>query len=475
MLRTGQATLISDCQQALGQVLKAGPAGVRTATQDKYDVAMAIHKLWHSLTISDNPMWVEGHGTSQLSEEQQMNMEAHQLAISRLRSKTTPTKPREVILSQIATVVNNNKIVPSSLPQQIITNMHYKPIKDKIMKDKDWSQPAFDLVAWENFHAAFLSIPWSHCISITKLCQGLWNTNAQNERFYGQPNASPFCHEGQETLTHFFSCQHANALQARLIALLTYRATLTAKRTPALLVEVLVKGVTEVLSPGSVATSEEMDHTRSATQEAVVEQSQRLGWLSFLQGYTSKKWQTAFQSCAPGKTSKQSGAAWMKGLVLANWNYGKSIWDSRNAEVHGMGNTLSESKMATLLKRRIRELYLKYDKDKYCVPYTRTYLFDRPLLVTQQLLRDNMQCWIHSRLKRLLQCNSVESNCMQTSAELSWRNFRARVHPERPQPNPAAVFLLLNPLPLTQCPGLVRATDMAQPAKPLHKSTKAKV
>jgi len=55
-----------------------------------------------------------------------------------------------------------------------------------------------------------------------------------------------------------------------------------------------------------------------------------------------------------------------------------------------------EGRTITTLKHRIRELYLMFQKDKYCVPYTRTHVFDRPLLILQQLLRENMQCWIRS-------------------------------------------------------------------------------
>jgi hypothetical protein len=77
-------TIISDCQRALRHALNEGPAGVRTAMQDEYDVTLAIHQLKTQLKLRIKPMWVESHCTSDLSEEQMLNMEAHQLAISRL-------------------------------------------------------------------------------------------------------------------------------------------------------------------------------------------------------------------------------------------------------------------------------------------------------------------------------------------------------------------------------------------------------
>jgi hypothetical protein len=112
------------------------------------------------------------------------------------------------------------------------------------------------------------------------------------------------------------------------------------------------------------------------------------------QGYISRKWMSRYQ--ASMSRSTQDSQTWAKHLILANWTFSKSIWASRNAVAHGRGTVETEGKLITMLKRKIRELYLTFEKDKYCVPYTRTPLFDRPLLVLQQLPRENMQCWIWS-------------------------------------------------------------------------------
>jgi hypothetical protein len=45
----GSATLICDCQQALRRALKTGPAGIKTATQDEYDLILYIHQLYNQL------------------------------------------------------------------------------------------------------------------------------------------------------------------------------------------------------------------------------------------------------------------------------------------------------------------------------------------------------------------------------------------------------------------------------------------
>jgi hypothetical protein len=112
-------------------------------------------------------MWVESPCTSDLSEEQMLNMEAHPLAISRLKSAPNSAWASGDLLSQIVTVLSKEKIITAGLPQQILINIHYEPLRDKILKDKGWDQMTFDLVDWVSFHKAIISVPRSHRVSIT--------------------------------------------------------------------------------------------------------------------------------------------------------------------------------------------------------------------------------------------------------------------------------------------------------------------
>jgi len=134
----GSVTIVSDCQWALRQALTGGPAGVKTATQDEYDVILAIHHVQSQLTIQINLMWVESHCTSDLSEEQQLNMEAYQLAISRLKSSSHQTLVKGEPLSLTLTVLHEDNIITAGLPQQILTNIHYDPLCKKILKGVDY-------------------------------------------------------------------------------------------------------------------------------------------------------------------------------------------------------------------------------------------------------------------------------------------------------------------------------------------------
>jgi hypothetical protein len=235
-------------------------------------------------------------------------------------------------------------------------------------------------------------VPRSHRVSITKLSQGLWNTNVQNGKFYGHLNTCPYCHTEKETIQHIFVCDHKIAQQERDTALTTYKVTLISKRTPPQLVDTIVAGITIGITQSLPRNSDHPALAHSAGRK----QGDTLGWVTFLQGHISQKWKDNFRASISGKTSVQDSHTWAKNLILANWAYSKSIWASRNAVVHGRGAMETEGRTIATLKRSIRELYLMFQKDKYCVPYTRTHLFARPLLILQQLPKENMQCWIRS-------------------------------------------------------------------------------
>jgi glutaredoxin-related protein len=48
--------VVRDSQKALKQALKEGTIGVKTATQDEYDLVLAIQDIWRSLSIRVTPL-----------------------------------------------------------------------------------------------------------------------------------------------------------------------------------------------------------------------------------------------------------------------------------------------------------------------------------------------------------------------------------------------------------------------------------
>jgi hypothetical protein len=202
----------------------------------------------------------------------------------------------------------------------------------------------------------------------------------------------------EETLTHIFSCQRETAQQTRRSALTTYRTTLVAKGTPPDLLEIIIKGITEGVA-SKTQTEFHQTSVTVTTDTGVLEQSKHIGWVTFLQGFISEKWKAHAYTPEGKQTgqrnfSSRAAGTWAKAIIKANWQYSKTLWTARNAVIHSKDASSTDAKVITTLKRRIRELYNMYNKDKYCVQYTRAYLFDKPLLILQQMQQSSMDNWV---------------------------------------------------------------------------------
>jgi hypothetical protein len=247
-ITSGKATMICDSQSALRNAFKTGPIGVKSTTQDEYDILLEILNLRRTLRTYVTPAWIESTKTMMhLTVEQQINADAHKQAMKRLQDddQTNMIDLTAILENQTVSVFSNGNIITTSLPQQIITNMHYEPLKDKLKKDNECSDTIFNMVDWHNFHSAIHNYPRAHRISLSKLSHGLWNINAQNHKYYGVPNTCPLCKIAAETLDHVFHCSALTAQEHRETELSQYKAKFQKIKTPPEIKSLILAGITQ--------------------------------------------------------------------------------------------------------------------------------------------------------------------------------------------------------------------------------------
>jgi len=80
--------------------------------------------------------------------------------------------------------------------------------------DNKWSDKTFSTIDWGAYQAAISSLPRTLKVSITKLSYELWNTNHQNEKYYGTSSKCPWC-TAPEYLHHVFHCQSDGAVEVK--------------------------------------------------------------------------------------------------------------------------------------------------------------------------------------------------------------------------------------------------------------------
>jgi hypothetical protein len=118
------------------------------------------------------------------------------------------------LITTIISLLHNGQQVQEGLRQTITEAHHKEALKEKLKKDNQWDDYTLSMVAWADFHSALQLIPRSHRVSIAKLSHQLWNTNKQNNRYYGAVDKCPICLTESESIQHVHNCQHKLAVEA---------------------------------------------------------------------------------------------------------------------------------------------------------------------------------------------------------------------------------------------------------------------
>jgi hypothetical protein len=160
--------------------------------------------------------------------------------------------------------------------------------------------------------------------------------------------------------------------------------------------------------------------------QAIEEQS-ILGWLHALQGHLSRRWRLAVLSALPTtlKTRNDVATNWAKKVISSLWTFSFSVWDFRNAMVHGRTSQKSEGKGLKQLKTQIRDFYKSFSIDPHLVPQSRSYLFDRPIQITLQLQQQQLQSWVESVREAIATRESRHEVHLKKQQDIMRRFFRA--------------------------------------------------
>ncbi len=120
--------------------------------------------------------------------------------------------------SHVISIAHGHNILKAHLDKTIKQQCHLDALKQMIIKDNCWTDNQFN----KNIHYKRLcSTSCSHRVSIMKLGHQLWNTNAQNRKFYGHSDLCPLCNQHMEDFEHIFICQSQHAVENCNMALLT--------------------------------------------------------------------------------------------------------------------------------------------------------------------------------------------------------------------------------------------------------------
>jgi hypothetical protein len=172
---------------------------------------MEIKSVISKLKTKVIPTWVKEHyeGEDDDQTEYNLNCLSHSDAVNHRRHPPPflhCTALHHFLQSHIITAYHSGDMVTSQMPHLIQKIIHYQPLKDKSIKDKKWTGTTFAMVDWHAYHRALHHLPRCGRILVIKLSNHLWNTNLQNNKYYGISAVCPHCSTQKETFTHVFYC-----------------------------------------------------------------------------------------------------------------------------------------------------------------------------------------------------------------------------------------------------------------------------
>jgi hypothetical protein len=181
----------------------------------------------------------------------------------------------------------------------------------------------------------------------------------------------------------------------------------------------LIDALTSWIGPSSTPPRS----SQYTISKALSKQTQ-IGWENILRGRISNQWRGAIQTPIPSKDKKRAAKALSctAKVIIALWDYAFTIWEARNAAIHGQTETSTTSKAIKQLQKLAKDLYVQHDRDPHLVPSSCSYLFDKPLLVTQQLPTNSLRCWISS-VSEAIKTRQFRENLQHTKQRKLMQRF----------------------------------------------------
>jgi len=327
----------------------------------------------------------------------------HQDSLSPLPPQPYISPPNDAV-----TLYYQGKLLVSRVVPTLCFSLYSEALKKTVCKQERWTEVQFDSVDWPALEQALLSTWSCKRISYTKLSNKLFNTNAQNKKFYGESDLCPCCQLLSETIQHMLTCQAPDVVQFHTQQQGILWTNLALINTPSSLTDIIKLGVNFQDTPSTSPHSTPQETDLSAAFNSQL----TLGWEAFLRGRISKQWQVAF---ARGHGPSKQTLKWAGKLVALLLHYSQQLWTFRCGVVHGQTKEKSRQKQRAQSLQQVQAAYDEYHRDPFHIPSPWWRLFLRPLPSFSLSNRDTISCWLRSYSEAVQQQNLEEVKLQQQS------------------------------------------------------------
>jgi hypothetical protein len=198
-------------------------------------------------------------------------------------------------------------------------------------------------------------------------------------------------------MNHLLTCKDKEAEKHRNEQLLKLTKTLQDIKTPTIVLDSIIKGITHWVDSTETARAPSAGSVLPINillTQAYNSQTD-IGWGQFLRGRGSTYWCKAVQLYYSKKVSFDA-ASWSSKLVKALLSYTLEIWKYRNGVVHGHTREEMNAKQIETLQSEIAQAYQDYETDHFIISRNLSSLFKSTLEDLLERDIDILQSWIRT-------------------------------------------------------------------------------
>jgi glutaredoxin len=237
---------------------------------------------------------------------------------------------------------------------------------------------------------------------------GLLNTNEQNQKYYGKPNACPHC-GSPESFLHVASCTYPEILLYRTRQQEILWKSLTTLKTPQLILQDIKRGILScdtassynpelslvlpMVEKASSSSSRSWNSTEDLSFAAFKEQMS-LGWEQFLRGRISQRWREAYTHDCSSRHIRANGVQWAGGVIQVVLDYSLALWKFRCNLLYGRSKAKAEQKIMADLHRKVICTYEDFERDPFLVHQDYRNIFSVSLDRRLKQDRDSLECFL---------------------------------------------------------------------------------
>jgi hypothetical protein len=188
------------------------------------------------------------------------------------------------------------------------------------------------------------------------------NTNRQNRLYYGTSDICPCCNSAKETFALVLSCLDEATANHCSTAFNLFLTQLKFAGTPIQVLDAITYGTHHWLGqtdPSTVhaLTAGSLHAGDTILTTAFIEQFHSIGRYQMFLGRLSAKWEKAYATYKGKSMQAKQTEHWSSLLVTLLWTYTKSLWDNRNAILHGSTGEETAKLRFQMLQNKLSSLY----------------------------------------------------------------------------------------------------------------------